>query len=592
MIPINLLRVSYLTAEPGHSKNDDLTMRGDIAPRARRKRLAGLIVLFVLAVAAVMVASPVSAARKDALRKANDCTRRLHRSKKRIKYRDQWLSCIRAYETYYRKYPKGRQADEALYAIARLHKGLYGYSMRSSDLDESIRRFRQVVKEFPQSRFADDSQYQLGEIYLKYKKDLARAYVEYFKVTVDFPQGDMKPRAQERVSELEAKMGKRKSLADLPRPPEVAAITPPPLARVTDVRHWSAQDYTRVVIDVDDQVEYASHLLRPDPKLKTPRRLYIDLQNAALDAKFVGAIPIGDGLLRKVRAGQYKPEVVRVVLDIESIDNHKIFSLDDPFRIVIDVTGKGKQQVQPGQGEVPSFSLAQQLGLGVKKVVIDPGHGGKDPGALGPSGVREKDVVLAIARKLQIKLERELRLVATLTRDSDRFLPLEERTAFANTQKADLFVSIHTNAHKIRSVHGISTYILNVATDEEAARVAAFENAVSTKQISDLEKILNDLMLNSKINESSRLADAVQLGLTKRLPAKYSKIKDLGVRQAPFYVLIGAQMPSIMVETAFITNKREEKRLANPNFQDAVVDGIVAGIRSYIKQIESVSERG
>jgi N-acetylmuramoyl-L-alanine amidase len=200
--------------------------------------------------------------------------------------------------------------------------------------------------------------------------------------------------------------------------------------------------------------------------------------------------------------------------------------------------------------------------------------------------------VLAIAKKLQKRLEKELHLEAILTRNADRFLPLEERTALANTKEADLFVSIHTNAHKIRGVHGVSTYILNVATDEEAARVAALENAVSTKRISDLEKILNDLMLNSKINESSRLADAVQRGLVRQLPKKYSKIKDLGVRQAPFYVLIGAQMPSVMVETAFITNKREEKRLASPAFQNAVVDGIVMGIRSYMKQIESVPGRG
>jgi N-acetylmuramoyl-L-alanine amidase len=169
---------------------------------------------------------------------------------------------------------------------------------------------------------------------------------------------------------------------------------------------------------------------------------------------------------------------------------------------------------------------------------------------------------------------------------------LEERTALANTQKADLFISIHTNAHKSRRVYGISTYILNVATDEEAARVAAFENAVSTKRISDLEKILNELMLTSKINESSRLAHAVQGGLSKDLHRNYRNIKDLGVKEAPFYVLIGAQMPSIMVETSFITNKREEKRLASSAYQDAIVEGIVDGIRAYIKQIESVPGRG
>jgi N-acetylmuramoyl-L-alanine amidase len=410
---------------------------------------------------------------------------------------------------------------------------------------------------------------------------------------MDFPKGDMKPRAQKRLAELEAKMGKKRPSKEPPRLPKIASILPPHVARVTDIRHWSAQDYTRIVIDVDRQVKFTGHLLRPDPALKKPPRLYIDLKSAGLVSESITAIPIGDGLLKKVRAGQYKPEVVRVVLDIESIETHKIFSLSDPFRIVIDVTGKSKRPLPtPSKGEPPSITLAQQLGLGVRKVVIDPGHGGKDPGAVGPRGTREKDVVLAIAKKLKRRLQAELKLEVFLTRHSDKFLPLEERTALANTKKADLFVSIHTNAHKSRRVYGIATYLLNVATDAEAARVAAFENAVSTKRISDLEKILIDLMLNSKINESSRLAHSVQEGLVGRLPKRYSKIKDLGVKQAPFYVLIGAQMPSIMVETSFITNKREEKRLASSAYQKAIVDGIVVGIRSYIKQIESVPGRG
>jgi len=556
-------------------------------------RFSWLISLLLLLVWMAVAVAPVSAARQDRLKGAKDCSRRLYKSKKRIRYRDQWKRCIKGYESYYRKYPKGRQADEALYATAKLYKGLYGYSRLSSDLSEAINRFRQVVKRFPKSRFADDAQYQLGEIYRRYKKDLERAYVEYFKVVMDFPHGDMKPRAQKRLAQLESKTGKRRSKQELPRLPKVPPVASTSLSRVTDIRHWSAQDYTRIVIDVNGQIDYSSHLLKPDPAIGKPPRLYIDLRNSALDPTFVGAIPIGDGLLRKVRAAQYKPTVVRVVLDIETIEDHKIFSLSDPFRIVIDVTGESRKRVLlPGKGKVPSITLAQQLGLGVKKVVIDPGHGGKDPGAVGPSGVREKAVTLAIAKKLQKKLREELKLEAILTRKSDTFLPLEERTALANTQKADLFVSIHTNAHKNRRVYGMSTYILNVATDAEAARLAAFENAVSAKRISDLEKILNDLMLNSKINESSRLADAVQQGLLKRLPKNYSRIKDLGVKQAPFYVLIGAQMPSIMVETSFVTNKREEKRLASGAYQDAVADGIIAGIRSYIKQMERIPGQG
>ena len=555
-----------------------------------------IIFLFLLGETTLSL-GPAYGANSDYLKQAKDCSRGLYRSKKRMKYRDQWLRCIQAYEKYYQKYPNGRQADEALYATAKLYKGLYAYSRWSRDLHESISRFRKVVKRFPRSRFADDAQYQLGEIYRSYSQDLDRAYVEYFKVVMNFPQGDMKPRAEKRLAELEARMGNRKTLPELPALPDlvVGSDTSPKggLARVTDIRHWSAQDYTRIVIDVDGQVEYTSHLLRRDPSLGKPPRLYIDLENSTLDSSFSGAIPIGDGLLRKVRAGQYKPRVVRVVLDIESIEDHKIFSLDDPFRIVVDVTGESKNKLPaPGEARTPSLTLAQQLGLGVKKVVIDPGHGGKDPGAVGPSGLKEKDVVLGIALKLQEKIRARLGLDAILTRSSDKFMPLEERTALANTQKADLFVSIHTNANKNKRVQGISTYILNVATDKEAARLAAFENAVSTKRISDLEKILNDLMLNSKINESSRLADAVQQGLITGLPRGYSEIKDLGVKQAPFYVLIGAQMPSIMVEVSFITNRWEEKRLASDAYQDAVAEGIIAGIQSYIRQIETVPGRG
>ena len=555
-----------------------------------------ILLLFFLG-ETVLLLVPAYGANSDYLKEAKDCSRGLYRSKKRMKYRDRWLRCIQEYEKYYQKYPSGRQADEALYATAKLYKALYGHSRRSSDLNESISRFRKVVKGFPKSRFADDAQYQLGEIYRSYTQDLDRAYVEYFKVVMDFPQGDMKPRAEERLSELEARTGNRKTPPDLPDLPDLVAGSDTSskgwLSRVTDIRHWSAQDYTRIVIDVNGQVEYDSHLLKRDPSLGKPPRLYIDLENSTLDSSFSGAINIGDGLLRKVRAGQYKPTVVRVVLDIESIEDHKIFSLSDPFRIVVDVTGEGRKKLSsPGEGKAPSLTLAQQLGLGVRKVVIDPGHGGKDPGAVGPSGLKEKDVVLGIALKLQEMIRARLNLDAILTRSSDEFLPLEERTALANTQRADLFISIHTNAHNNRRVRGISTYILNVATDEEAARLAAFENAVSTKRISDLEKILNDLMLNSKLNESSRLADAVQQGLIKGLPKRYREIKDLGVKQAPFYVLIGAQMPSIMVEVSFITNRWEEKRLGSDAYQEAVAEGILAGIQSYIRQIETVPGRG
>jgi N-acetylmuramoyl-L-alanine amidase len=171
-----------------------------------------------------------------------------------------------------------------------------------------------------------------------------------------------------------------------------------------------------------------------------------------------------------------------------------------------------------------------------------------------------------------------------MTRSTDRYLTLEERTAIANTKNADLFVSIHTNSARSRKAYGIETYFLNLATDEDAILVAARENATSTKNISDLQTILSDLMKNAKINESSRLAGHVQTEMVGYLKKRYSRIRSKGVKQAPFYVLLGAQMPAILVETSFISNPRECKRLIDPKYQDHLAEAIAEGIVSYVKE--------
>jgi N-acetylmuramoyl-L-alanine amidase len=307
-------------------------------------------------------------------------------------------------------------------------------------------------------------------------------------------------------------------------------------------------------------------------------------------------IPINDDLLRHARAGQFTSEMVRVVVDIKSLASYDVFSLKEPFRIVMDIKGgEGESETSTrstsGSSEIkidPKTStsdIAKQLSLGVRRVVIDPGHGGKDYGAPGcVKGVHEKHITLQIAKRLAAKLKRELKCEVILTRTKDQYLTLEERTAFANTKDADLFISIHTNASRDQRAYGISTYFLNLADDDEAKRVAAMENATSTNNISDLEKILFSLMHYSKINESSRLATSVQDTMTHHLDRKgYSRIKSKGVKQAPFYVLLGAQMPSILVETSFISNPRECRRLMNSKYQDRLSEGIIQGIKKYIK---------
>jgi len=284
-----------------------------------------------------------------------------------------------------------------------------------------------------------------------------------------------------------------------------------------------------------------------------------------------------------------------VVLDIKSIDDFNIFSLRNPFRIVLDINGMPKKRstkkpsrdddAQPSD-DMPDGSLAKQLALGVRRIVIDPGHGGKDCGAIGyDKDVMEKNVTLEVSKRLAKEIRKRIGCEAILTRDRDVFLSLEERTAIANTTNGDIFVSIHANAHRNRKVHGVETYLLNLATDSEAIMVAARENATSTKNISDLETILNELMKNAKVNESSRLAGKVQQAIVKTLKVKHKKIKDNGVKQAPFYVLLGAEMPSILVEMAFISNPEECRRLNTAAYQEDVVDGIVTGIEEYIKEI-------
>ena len=367
-------------------------------------------------------------------------------------------------------------------------------------------------------------------------------------------------------------------------------------ALVTGLRFWSNPNYTRLVIDTDRETDFDYNLLKKDPSIHKPQRLYVDLHNSRLGKDLDKIIPINDDLLKLARAGQYTPDSVRVVVDIKSLESYEVFSLKEPFRIVMDLKGGGGESATQSPRPVnraiakidPKAStgdIARQLSLGVRRIVIDPGHGGKDYGAPGYlKGVHEKQIVLQIAKRLAVKLKNELHCEVLLTRSNDRYLTLEERTAFANTKNADLFISIHTNASRNQRAFGISTYFLNLADDDESKRVAAMENATSTNNISDLEKILFSLMHYSKINESSRLATTVQDTLTTHLDRKgYSQIKSKGVKQAPFYVLLGAQMPSILVETSFISNPRECQRLLDPKYQDRLCEGIVLGVKKYIK---------
>lgn len=390
---------------------------------------------------------------------------------------------------------------------------------------------------------------------------------------------------------LAAKIRKEKNSAEVPK--EV-----PVTAQVTELRCWSNPSYTRVSVAVDREVSYEHHEIRASAAATVPSRVYIDLNGARL-APGVKDLPIGDGLLKTARIAQYKSDVVRVVLDIQNIRDFKVFTFSDPFRVIIDVKGERQTEMSKSEPvietaqEAPKKTAKESKGKSdfkpgkVRRIVIDPGHGGHDPGAVGQNGTREKDVVLQMGLRLAQKLRQELRLDVVMTRSTDVFIELQERTAIANKVNADLFVSIHANASLNRSASGIETYYLNLAKTEKAAQLAARENGTSLEKVSLLQAVLFDLMANYKLNDSAHLADEVQKAVHRKVAATYSGAKNLGVKQGPFYVLVGATMPSILVETAFVSNELEEERLQDTRYQETTAEGILEGIKGYIQSLKS-----
>lgn len=514
-------------------------------------------------------APPSKTAAASHLKNAHAAYNQLMGSAKRQKHRDQWEGCIDRFQVAYRSDSRGPDAAECLYMIGLLYKGLADKSRRDADHDKAMDYFRRVKGEFPGTAFAD-------------KADAERVGVLPGRTVAKMGDGDP-------LAGIIAR-SKNDSSAGFPD----AVVQRTGLVTVQGLRFWSNPSYTRIVIDADQETRFSHRLLKKDPSIKKPQRLYIDLSKSRLGNDIQRFIPINDELLSDARAGQYTGESVRIVVDIKSFKTYKIFSLKNPFRIVLDVWGQDADRpvarrsgspVGPSKGKLPPGAIARQLALGVSRIVIDPGHGGKDYGAPGYlKGVHEKRIVLEIAKRLARKVEAELKCDAVLTRTTDRYLTLEERTAIANTQNADLFISIHTNAVRNKLAYGIETFFLNLATDDDAIRVAARENATSAKNISDLESILNDLMQNAKISESSRLATMVQEEMCQHLKKNFSHIRSKGVKQAPFYVLLGAQMPALLVETSFISNPRECKRLTSAKYQEVLCDGIIRGIRKYMKE--------
>lgn len=581
------------------------------------------------------------------------------KDKSKAKYHSNWEKLITKFERIPKSYPACEKADEALLRAGRLWLQCAKLSGSSADLKKALADFEALAGKYPESSLADDALLEAGKLHLKLGEKPS-AEKAFQKIVTDYPQGDCAAQARKFLSELlpssPAKPGGTSSEPKqiiAPASPEPSSTAPIPPAKaplrpndaiallldqstpakakgpaqMQNLRYWSAGTYTRVVIELDRAAEFTPpRLLKPDPAINTPPRIFLDLNHTRLTADFRARyafkdncyeLPIGDGLLMRARAGQYQPEVVRVVLDLHSLREFKYFSLpagEEPgWRIIIDIYGEQKTAPslppptrptpKPGTTVLPSpkpLPVPETPQPAPKPpsqkpfiIIIDPGHGGKDPGALGRNKTREKDITLAVAKELEKELKKIFpRAQIVLTRKDDRYLSLVERTAkanalasdFANTQDA-IFISLHCNANPSRKIAGVETYYLDNTTDRAALRLAAQENFVSEEVMSRAgdytNQILADMATTSKVNFSIPLAECIQQSLVRELQSKYSGVNNLGVKKAPFWVLTGATMPSVLVELSFISNLQEEKRLSQSGYQKTLAKGIAAGLKKY-----------
>jgi N-acetylmuramoyl-L-alanine amidase len=418
-------------------------------------------------------------------------------------------------------------------------------------------------------------------------------------------------------------------------PPAVVTTAPPSdAATLNSIQRVILPDSVRVTIELDREVSYR------EERLSGPARVFFDMKGVLLTPALMDKVlSYPDDVVNKIRVGRHPDNMVRVVLDLENVKKYSVFTLYNPFRLVIDCersvarTVAQSTTVEAASAPMPppieltdavplppvapppvappvppapvaappapspaapaanvtgGFSMARQLGLGISRIVIDPGHGGHDPGAQG-KGLDESDLVLDVALRLEKLLLKEPGLEVTLTRRTDIYIPLEERTAIANRQSADLFLSIHANASRINTARGIETYFLSFASSPDAEAIAARENASSEKVMHNLPDIIKAISLNNKLDESRDLARMVQEAMFGNLAKTNKGLRDLGVKKAPFVVLIGAGMPSVLSEISFITNKQDLQLLKSSAYKDKIAASLAQAVLRYRRSLKGTA---
>ena len=506
---------------------------------------------------------------------------------------------VAAYEALARRYPSSGYTDNALWQAANLSLLAYDRFGQPTDMKAGMRLLAQLKSQYPSSSLSAH----------------ARDVVRQREAAPALP-----PAA---IAELPAPpvLTSRPLKVDLP---SEAPAVPRTSVAIRDVKRTSLPDGIRVSIEMDAESSYHAE------RLANPSRVFFDIKGARPSAALLDAsLKFPDDIVREIRLGRH-PNATRVVMDMEGAESFSVFTLYDPFRLVVDFkrastpppaaapppalppatrqrpAQDADSSLSPDAKPVPSrpisaapfpalpsvnldgkFSMARQLGLGISRIVIDAGHGGHDPGAMS-NGISESELTLDVALRLSRLLEKQPGVEVVMTRSTDVFIPLEERTAIANREGADLFLSVHANASHNSKARGVETYFLNFATNPDAEAVAARENAGSVQSMHRLPAIVKAIAMNNKLDESRDFAEMVQKSMVQRLSPRNRQMRDLGVKQAPFVVLIGAAMPSVLAEIAFVTNRQEGTLLKTGTYRQQIAEALFDAVLRYQKSLKKI----
>jgi len=553
------------------------------------------LILLVAAFAVVPAAEAAAQSSRTLYTRAVDRERALRDA--REPSLQQLRNGVAAYEAIARRFPSSGYTDNALWQGGNLSLLAFDRFGEVSDLQAAMRLLARLTSQYPSSSLAKEA------------RDVAR---QREPSALSPPAVFPVPPTPSLTSQT------LKDPVSEPRPSRAAATV------IRDVKRTQLPDGVRISIEMDAESAYHAE------RLENPRRVFFDIKGARPSAALLQApLKFSDDIVREIRLGRH-PSTTRIVMDMEGAESYSVFTLYDPFRLVIDFkrsasappAGAPPPALPPAAAQTPaqevdspalpdskpvparplaaippptvpsanrngSFSLARQLGLGISRIVIDAGHGGHDPGATS-NGISESELTLDVALRLSKLLEKQPGVEVVMTRSTNVFIPLEERTAIANREGADLFLSIHANASRNARAHGVETYFLNFATNPDAEAVAARENAGSAQSMHRLPAIVKAIALNNKLDESRDFAEMVQRSMVQRLASRNRQLRDLGVKQAPFVVLIGASMPSVLAEMAFVTNKQEGTLLKTGAYRQQVAEALFAAVVRYQQSLKKI----